>query len=86
MYHPPDRIAHTTAFVTPVVEHWLERVMGIQSRYQLGSRLVVTLLRASLNFLNIYWLRVGTELRTQYLASHGLTTAQLKTLGYASVV
>ena len=26
-----DRIAHTTAFVTPVVEHWLER-------RQLGSR------------------------------------------------
>ena len=23
--HPKDRIAHTTAFVTPVVEHWLER-------------------------------------------------------------
>ena len=22
---PQDRIAHTTAFVTPVVEHWLER-------------------------------------------------------------
>ena len=21
----PDRIIHTTAFVTPVVEHWLER-------------------------------------------------------------
>ena len=21
----PDRIAHTTAFITPVVEHWLER-------------------------------------------------------------
>ena len=25
MHHPTDRIAHTTAFVTPVVEHWLER-------------------------------------------------------------
>ena len=25
MHHPPDRIAHTTAFVTPVVEHWLEQ-------------------------------------------------------------
>ena len=25
MHHPRDRIAHTTAFVTPVVEHWLER-------------------------------------------------------------
>ena len=23
--YPTDRIAHTTAFVTPVVEHWLER-------------------------------------------------------------
>ena len=25
LHHPTDRIAHTTAFVTPVVEHWLER-------------------------------------------------------------
>ena len=23
--HPTDRIAHTTVFITPVVEHWLER-------------------------------------------------------------
>ena len=25
MHHATDRIAHATAFVTPVVEHWLER-------------------------------------------------------------
>ena len=25
MQHPTDRITHTTAFVTPVMEHWLER-------------------------------------------------------------
>ena len=25
MHHPIERITHTTAFVTPVVEHWLER-------------------------------------------------------------
>ena len=25
MHHPTDRIAHTIAFVTPVVEHWLEQ-------------------------------------------------------------
>ena len=25
MHHPTDRIAHTIAFVTPVVEHWPER-------------------------------------------------------------
>ena len=29
MHHPTDRITHTTAFVTPVVEHWLERVLQI---------------------------------------------------------
>ena len=25
MHHPTDRITHTTAFVTPVVGHWLEQ-------------------------------------------------------------
>ena len=25
MHYPTDRVTHTTAFVTPVVEHWLER-------------------------------------------------------------
>ena len=25
MHHPTDRITHTMAFFTPVVEHWLER-------------------------------------------------------------
>ena len=25
MHHPIDRIAHTTTFDTPVVEHWLEQ-------------------------------------------------------------
>ena len=28
MRHPTDRIAHTMAFVTPVVEHWLERAIA----------------------------------------------------------
>ena len=30
MHHPTDKIAHTTAFVTPVVEHWLEREIIIK--------------------------------------------------------
>ena len=25
MHHPPDRITHTMAFVTPVVGHWIEQ-------------------------------------------------------------
>ena len=28
MHHPTDRIAHTTTFITPVVGHWLERVIA----------------------------------------------------------
>ena len=40
---PTDRIAHTTAFVTPVVEHWLERswlqVHDTVSKAVGGSRL-----------------------------------------------
>ena len=30
-FHPTDRITHTTAFVTPVVEHWLEREVSLFS-------------------------------------------------------
>ena len=29
MHHTTDRITHTTAFVTPVVEHWLEREIAL---------------------------------------------------------
>ena len=29
MHHPTDRITQTTAFVTPVVEHWLEREIAL---------------------------------------------------------
>ena len=32
MHHPTDRITHTTAFVTPVVDHWMEREMGHYNR------------------------------------------------------
>ena len=34
MHHPIDRIAHTTAFVTPVVEHWLEREIARRVHYE----------------------------------------------------
>ena len=30
MHHATDKITHTTAFVTPVVEHWLERDCGLK--------------------------------------------------------
>ena len=36
MHHPTDRMTHTTAFVTPVVEHWLEREIA-QWVHHVGS-------------------------------------------------
>ena len=39
MHHPTDRITHTTAFVTPIVEHWLEREGSyhvLNLKYQFG--------------------------------------------------
>ena len=39
--HPTDRITHTTAFVTPVVEHWLEREIA-QRAYNLETMCVPT--------------------------------------------
>ena len=36
MHHPTDRLAHTTGFVTPVVEYWLEQEIA-QWTHQEGS-------------------------------------------------
>ena len=32
MHHSTDTIAHTTAFVTPVMEHWVEREIAQSSQ------------------------------------------------------
>ena len=34
MHHPTDRITHITAFVTPVVEHWLKREIAQWVHYE----------------------------------------------------
>ena len=34
MHHPTDRITDTTAFVAPVVEHWLEREVAQWVHYE----------------------------------------------------
>ena len=34
MDHPTDRIAHITAFVTPIVEHWLEQEIAQWVHYK----------------------------------------------------
>ena len=34
MHHPTDRITHTMAFVTPVMEHWLEQEIAQWVHYE----------------------------------------------------
>ena len=67
MHHPTDRIAHTTAFVTPVVDHWLEReiaqwVHPMEDRSDDPSHHERTLLQRSyislLNAMNAYYVSV----------------------------
>ena len=31
-HHPTDRVEHTAAYVTPVVEHWLEREIIVKEK------------------------------------------------------
>ena len=41
MHHPTDRITHTTAFVTSVVEHWLEREIAQWLMIEFNSKLTI---------------------------------------------
>ena len=43
MHHPTDRIAHTMAFVTPVLEHWLEREISQWVHYEGSIRRPIAL-------------------------------------------
>ena len=60
MHHPTDRIAHTTTFVTPVMEHWLEReiaqwVLSMKDRSDDPSHNERTLLpRSYISFLELF--------------------------------
>ena len=54
MHHPTDRIAHTTVFVSPVVEHWLEREIAqwiIVWRHMIGMFAA----RVDLSFNFVYY-------------------------------
>ena len=52
MHHPTDRIAHTTAFVTPALEHWQEREI-----YFINSTLYIYIYI----YIYIYFFLVGDD-------------------------
>ena len=55
MHHPTDMIAHTKAFVTPVVDHWLEQVLRLISNNKRPNPCIVCYLNQNiiLNQLNL---------------------------------
>ena len=62
MHNPTDRIAHTTAFVTPVMEHWLEREIAqwlhpMKDRSNDPSHHELTLLPQSYISLPVSWVQ-----------------------------
>ena len=59
MHHPTDRIIHTTAFVTPVVEHWLEREIA-QWVHPMKDRSDVSCSQQSRFLLLDLWMNVFT--------------------------
>ena len=74
MHHPTDRITHTTAFVTPVVEHWLEQkiaqwVHPMKDRSDDPSHHERTLYRSS---IKIRVLHLGFRFRVVYVLWLGL--------------
>ena len=42
MHHPTDRIIHTTAFVTPVVEHWLTKIVSSKQCIVVGCLVCIS--------------------------------------------
>ena len=82
MHHPTDRIAHTTAFVTPVVEHWLEReiaqwVRPMKDRSNDPSHHERTLLPWSYYLAPISMLKSSVEIQTFDFVLAAINQAEL---------
>ena len=59
MHHPTDRMTHTTAFVTPVMEHWLERIYNSVTHLRHNILCIRKEENALFNdALNIFYLRL----------------------------
>ena len=84
MHHPTDRIAHTTAFVTPVVKHWLEReiaqwVHPMKDRSDDPLHHERTLLPRSYISLLPYW-RTNTSSSSWYWSTSRVPGTRLPTV------
>ena len=83
MHHPTDRTAHTTAFVTPVVEQWLKREISI---FLLPScDVLLTRCLNAIHFFAVYSLTIITtkNIVTDRISFHGnaLTISAVPSVG-----
>ena len=64
MHHPTDRITHTTAFVTPVVDHWLEQEIAqwVHHEGSIGQPNLTT--NAPLNKVHVVDVYLGADKQT----------------------
>ena len=69
MHHPTDKIAHTTTFVTPVVEHWLEREIAQCVHYEGSIRRPIALILPIMYPLMLPLLRLQMPLLLVYCGS-----------------
>ena len=71
MHHPTDRIAHTTAFVSPVVEHWLEREIHItRSVVMINKLLHIITIKTEIIINYIYSLQSQSLLKVFSVIPH----------------
>ena len=65
MHHPTDRIIHTTSFVTPVMEHWLEQEIWLTEIF------LCEILEELLNSTIMTRKEINNALNTFYLQLYG---------------
>ena len=79
MHHPTDRITHTTAFVTPVMEHWLEREIAAYQVICENNRYIYIYIYIYTAYftIHIFLVLVGPNLRYSDTSVHTLLLLEL---------
>ena len=63
MHHPTDRITHTTAFDTPVVEHWMKGEIANEGSIRLHTHYGQMLYHGTKTVLEVELLPVSCQSR-----------------------
>ena len=65
MHHPTDRIAHTTAFLRPVVEHWVEREIAQWEIQEMHTSHIAIILRIEVRCVTRVSIAICCNLNTR---------------------